>query len=312
MNLELHAEVNADSEGSRLDRFLKDYLGDEISRASIQHWIDSGWVKDGAGKILLKSSYKVSPGENFHISVPPKPPLNLTPVKMDIEVLKETPQYLIIRKPPGIASHSGPGDRSATLVNGLLYKFKELSSIGGKSRPGIVHRLDKPTEGIMIVAKNDQAHAKLSELFRRRNITKKYLAWVQGTLPEGEGTIDAPIGRHPVERLKMTVTPKGRASVTHYRILRTAVSKNGRKFSLIEADLETGRTHQIRVHFQSLRCPVVGDLLYSRNAALFENYGLLLLSYWLEFKDPFTGEEVQIVLTPPPRFESFEANLENF
>ncbi|TGK02993.1 RluA family pseudouridine synthase [Leptospira langatensis] len=312
MNLELHAEANAGSEGSRIDKFLKDFLGDEISRASIQHWIDSGWVKDGSGKIILKPSYKVSPGEEFQISVPPKPPLNLTPVKMDLEVLKETPQYLIIRKPPGIASHSGPGDRSTTLINGLLYKFKELSSIGGEDRPGIVHRLDKPTEGLMIVAKNDTAHAKLSELFRRRNITKKYLAWVQGSLPEGEGTIDKPIGRHPVERLKMTVTTKGRPSITHYQVLQTAVSKNGRKFSLVEADLETGRTHQIRVHLQSLRSPVVGDLLYSRNAHLFENYGLLLLSYWLEFKDPFSGEEVQIVLPIPERFKNFENNLENF
>ncbi|TGK07002.1 RluA family pseudouridine synthase [Leptospira semungkisensis] len=312
MNLELHAEANAESEGSRIDKFLKDFLGDEISRASIQHWIDSGWVQDGSGKIISKSSYKVSPGEEFRISVPPKPPMNLTPVKMDIEVLKETPQYLIIRKPAGIASHSGPGDRSTTLINGLLYKFKELSSIGGEARPGIVHRLDKPTEGLMIVAKNDSAHAKLSELFRRRNITKKYLAWVQGSLPEGEGTIDKPIGRHPVERLKMTVTTKGRPSITHYQVLQTAVSKNGRKFSLIEADLETGRTHQIRVHLQSLRSPVVGDLLYSRNAQLFENYGLLLLSYWLEFTDPFSGEEVQIVLPIPERFKNFENNLENF
>lgn len=312
MNLELHAEVNDESEGTRIDRFLKDYLGDEISRASIQHWIDSGWVVDSSGKAVLKSSYKVSPREEFRISVPPKPPLNLTPIKMDLEVIKETPQYLIIRKPPGIASHSGPGDRSATLVNGLLYKFKELSQAGGEARPGIVHRLDKPTEGLMLVAKTDLAHAKLSELFRKREITKKYLAWVQGTLPEGEGTIDKPIGRHPVERLKMTVTPKGRASVTHYSVLRSLVSNTGRKFSLIEADLETGRTHQIRVHFQSLRTPVVGDLLYSKNAHLFQAYGLLLLSYWLEFQDPFSGEEVKAVLSPPERFLKFEEHLERF
>lgn len=312
MNLELHAEVPDGVEGARIDRFLKDSLGDDISRASIQHWIDSGWVTDQSGKPVTKSSYKVSLGEKFQISVPPKPPMNLAPIKMDIEILRETPEYLIIRKPPGIASHSGPGDRSVTLVNGLLYKFKQLSQTAGDARPGIVHRLDKPTEGLMLVAKTDLAHAKLSELFRKRDITKKYLAWVQGTLPEGEGTIDKPIGRHPVERLKMTVSPKGRASVTHYRILRSAVSSNGRKFSLIEADLETGRTHQIRVHFQSLRTPVVGDLLYSRNAHLFESYGLLLLSYWLEFQDPFSGEEVKVVLPTPERFLKFEEHLERF
>lgn len=312
MNMELRSEVDPEWEGARIDKFLKETLGDEISRASVQHWIDSGWVKDASGKKIDKASYKVRPGETFEISVPPKPPLNLEPIQMNLEVLKETPEYMIIRKPAGIASHSGPGDRSATLVNGLLYKFKELSRIGGEARPGIVHRLDKPTEGLMLVAKNDTAHARLSELFRTRKITKKYLAWTQGSLPDGEGTVDLPIGRHPTERLKMTVTSKGRPSVTHYKVLKTVVSKNGRKFSLVEALLETGRTHQIRVHMQSLRAPVVGDLLYSKNAQIFQSFGLLLLSYHLEFVDPFSKEEVSVILPVPERFLRFEKSTDNF
>ncbi|EQA44020.1 pseudouridine synthase, RluA family [Leptospira broomii serovar Hurstbridge str. 5399] len=312
MNLELRAQADPEWEGSRIDKFLKATLGDEISRATVQHWIDSGWVKGNSGRIIDKSSYKVTSGEIFEISVSPKPPLNLEPIQMDLEVLKETINYMIIRKPPGIASHSGPGDRSATLVNGLLYKFKELSQLGGEARPGIVHRLDKPTEGLMLIAKNDVAHAKLSDLFRKREITKKYLAWTQGSLPEGEGTIDLPIGRHPTERLKMTVSPKGRPSVTHYKVLKTLVSKSGRKFSLVEALLETGRTHQIRVHMQSQRSPVVGDLLYSRNAPIFESFGLLLVSYHLEFTDPFSGEEVRIILPIPERFIRFETSTDRF
>ncbi|PJZ69962.1 23S rRNA pseudouridylate synthase [Leptospira perolatii] len=312
MSLELTATVGEEWVGERIDRFLKSALGDEISRSSVQKWIDDLCVRTAEGLEINKSSYKVQLGEVFLIQIPPKPPLNLEPIRMDLEVLKESPEYLIIRKPPGIASHSGPGDRSVSLVNGLLYRFKELSQLGGEARPGIVHRLDKPTEGLMIIAKNDFAHSKLGELFRSRNIVKKYLAWVQGSLPEGEGVIDLPIARHPNERLKMTISPKGRPSRTLYKILKTVSSKSGRKFSLVEATLETGRTHQIRVHFQSQKAPIVGDLLYSKNAQLFMSFGLMLLSYHLSFQDPFTGENVSVTLPLPERFQKFETGIDKF
>ncbi len=227
---------------------------------------------------------------------------------MELPVILERENFLIIHKPSGIASHSGPGDRSPSLVNGLIYHFKELSKMGGEARPGIVHRLDKPTEGLILIAKNDRAHGKLSELFRKREIEKKYYAWVQGHPPEESGTIDLPIARHPVERLKMTVSPKGRRSITHYKVLKYINSRSGRKFSFIEVGLETGRTHQIRVHFQNQRCPVVGDLLYSRAGSQFESYGLQLLSYFLKFKDPFTNEKIEAILPLSERFLRFEKN----
>nr|EMN19571.1 pseudouridine synthase, RluA family [Leptospira santarosai serovar Arenal str. MAVJ 401] len=312
MNLELKAEVLEELSGSRLDRFLKFSFGDEVSRATIQKWIECGYVRDQDQKILDKNSWKVKAGDRYFLSIPPRPPLNLEPIPMVLPVVLERENYLIIHKPPGIASHSGPGDRSPSLVNGLLHHFKELSKIGGETRPGIVHRLDKPTEGLMLIAKNDRAHGKLSELFRKREIEKKYYAWVQGHPPAETGTIDLPIARHPVERLKMTVSPKGRKSVTHYKVLKYINSRSGRKFSFVEVGLETGRTHQIRIHFQSQRCPVVGDLLYSRNGSQFESYGLQLLSYYLRFKDPFTREEIEATLDLSERFLRFEKNAPLF
>ncbi len=175
MNLELKAEVLEELSGSRLDRFLKFSFGDEVSRATIQKWIECGYVRDQDQKILDKNSWKVKAGDRYFLSIPPRPPLNLEPIPMVLPVVLERENYLIIHKPPGIASHSGPGDRSPSLVNGLLHHFKELSKIGGETRPGIVHRLDKPTEGLMLIAKNDRAHGKLSELFRKREIEKKIL-----------------------------------------------------------------------------------------------------------------------------------------
>ncbi|AYV56137.1 RluA family pseudouridine synthase [Leptospira kmetyi] len=312
MNLELKAEVSEEFTGNRLDRFLKFSFGDEVSRASIQKWIESGYVRNQDEKVFDKSSWKVKTGEQYFLSIPPRPPLNLEPIPMALPVILERENYLIIHKPPGIASHSGPGDRSPSLVNGLLYHFKELSKAGGEARPGIVHRLDKPTEGLILIAKNDRAHGKLSELFRKREIEKKYYAWVQGHPPDEAGTIDLPISRHPVERLKMTISPKGRRSVTHYKVLKYINSRSGRKFSFVEIGLETGRTHQIRVHFQSQRCPVVGDLLYSRVGAQYESYGLQLIAYSLRFIDPFTGEKIEATLPLSERFLRFEKNAPQF
>lgn len=312
MNLELKAEVSEEFAGNRLDRFLKFSFGDEVSRASIQKWIESGYVRNQDEKVFDKSSWKVKTGEQYFLSIPPRPPLNLEPIPMALPVILERENYLIIHKPPGIASHSGPGDRSPSLVNGLLYHFKELSKAGGEARPGIVHRLDKPTEGLILIAKNDRAHGKLSELFRKREIEKKYYAWVQGHPPDEAGTIDLPISRHPVERLKMTISPKGRRSITHYKVLKYINSRSGRKFSFVEIGLETGRTHQIRVHFQSQRCPVVGDLLYSRVGAQYESYGLQLISSSLRFIDPFSGEKIEAILPLSERFLRFEKNAPQF
>ncbi|EMF99434.1 RNA pseudouridine synthase domain protein [Leptospira borgpetersenii str. 200701203] len=164
-------------------------FGDEMSRATIQKWIECGYVCNQDRKICDKSSWKVKAGEQYFLSIPPRPPLNLEPIPMTLPVVLEREDYLIIHKPPGIASHSGPGDRSPSLVNGLLHHFKELSKVGGEARPGIVHRLDKPTEGLMLIAKNDRAHGKLSELFRKREIEKNIMLGFKDIFPQRQARL---------------------------------------------------------------------------------------------------------------------------
>lgn len=306
----IETKVPDSYEGYRLDLFLLESLSDDLSRSTIQSWIRQGGVRR-EGIPILKSGYKVSEGETFEITSIAKPKINLEPVKMDIPVLYEEEDFWIVHKPPGIATHPGPGDRSITLVNGLLHQFSQLSSQSGSTRPGIVHRLDKPTEGVLIVARNDRAHAYLSKLFMERKMNKVYYAWVLQTPPETEGTIDQPIGRHPKERLKMMVRPDGRRAITHYKTIAVINSKKGRKFSLLEIHLETGRTHQIRVHLLSIGCPIVGDLLYSRSGMEYKKYGLMLISKSIQFTHPKDQHDVLAQIEFPKRYTDFEKNCVN-
>ncbi|MCE9501476.1 MAG: RluA family pseudouridine synthase, partial [Leptospira sp.] len=170
----IEATVTEEYENLRLDHFLNQYTGDEISRTSIQKWIQAGFVHKPGSDPILKSNYKVSMGEQFQVHIPPKPKIGLEPVEMTIPIVKEFDDFVIINKPAGIASHGGPGDSSPSLVNGLLFYFRELSKAGGEIRPGIVHRLDKPTSGLMIIAKNDRAHIALANKFQKREIEKTY------------------------------------------------------------------------------------------------------------------------------------------
>jgi len=289
----------------RLDLFLMETLSDDLSRSTIQSWIRQGGVIKN-GKEILKTGHKVSSGEIYEITSIAKPKVNLEPVSMNIPIIWEDKDFWIVHKPAGIATHPGPGDRSITLVNGLLFQFNQLSSQSGTSRPGIVHRLDKPTEGVLIVARNDKAHAYLSKLFMERSIHKVYYAWVLQSPAETEGTIDLPIGRHPKERLKMIVRPDGRRAITHYKTIQVINSKKGRKFSLVEIHLETGRTHQIRVHMQAIGCPIVGDLLYSKSGNDYKKYGLMLISKSIGFEHPISKEKVYAEIAFPKRFVDFE------
>lgn len=307
----LTVNVTEEYANDRLDVFLNKVTGDEISRSTIQKFIKGGQVRLSSDeKVKLKPNYTVTIGECFVVDIFPKRPLSLEPVKMDIQIVKEFEDFAIINKPAGLSSHGGPGDLSPSLVNGLLYYFKDLSKEGGEIRPGIVHRLDKPTSGLMVIAKNDKAHIALSKMFQSRTIEKTYYAWLVQSPRLHTGRIDLPIGRHPTERLKMCIRKDGRRSVTNYKIIKTISSKKHRMYSLAEISLETGRTHQIRVHFQSMGCPVVGDMLYSRSGNEFSKYGLLLFSQKLKFIHPFSQENVEVELDFPENFKLFEKEAE--
>ena len=304
--MKLTFETKEEDKNLRLDHFLTHATGDEISRTSIQKWIKQGCVVQTLTNQTVKAGQKVKVGEIFSINIPPRANSHLLPIQMDLSVLLDETDFMIINKPAGIASHGGPEDNRPSLVNGLLYHFKELSKFGGESRPGIVHRLDKPTSGVMIIAKNDRAHIALSGMFQKREIEKKYFAWLLQSPKSPLGRIESKIGRHPTERLKMCIRDTGRKAITNYKIIKTINSRKGRVFSLAEVTIETGRTHQIRVHFQSLGCPVVGDMLYSRSGSEFEKYGLLLFSQMIQFKHPFENRDIKVELPFPANFMNFE------
>lgn len=306
--MQIFLEVSEDYDAQRLDVFLKEKAGDDLSRSTVQKWIDSGFVTNQTTeKEIRKNGHKVTAGETYVVQIVARPPSRLEPVQMDIPVLYEEDEFMVIHKKPGIACHSGPGDDQPSLVNGLLYQFKNLSGVGGERRPGIVHRLDKPTEGVLLIAKTDRAHAALSKLFQDRLVKKTYYVWVLQAPVEAEGTIRLPIGRNPVERIKMCVREDGRDAITHYKSEKIIQTHTGRKFSFLKIGLETGRTHQIRVHLSKIGCPVVGDTLYSKSAKDYLQYGLLLFSKELEFEHPFEkGKIVKVDIDFPERFKTFE------
>jgi 23S rRNA pseudouridine1911/1915/1917 synthase len=265
------------------------------------------------GEPNKKNGYRVTQGEQFSILIPPRPASRLDPIPMDIPILYDEEEFMVIHKKPGIACHSGPGDDQPSLVNGLLYQFKELSSVGGERRPGIVHRLDKPTEGVLLIAKSDRAHAALSKLFQERKVKKEYNAWVLQSPVEALGTIRFPIGRHPVERIKMCVREDGREAITHYKTEQIIQTQTGRKFSFLSVQIETGRTHQIRVHLQKIGCPVVGDSLYSRSAKEYAQYGMLLFSRQISFPHPFQPDKIiDVSLDFPERFTTFARKCKSY
>jgi 23S rRNA pseudouridine1911/1915/1917 synthase len=306
----LYSTVDEENSGLRLDQFLAKSNGEEISRTSFQKWIKAGCVSLLPETVIKKPGYIVSPEEEYEIKIPIKPAFALKPIPMDIQVIKDFKDFMVINKPAGLASHGGPGDTEPSLVNGLLYYFKELSTLGGIERPGIVHRLDKPTSGVMVVAKNDKAHFALSKMFQNKQVYKRYYAWLIQTPKVASGRIEEPIGRHPKERIKMCVRKDGRKAITNYKIIRTVSSRRGRFYSLAEVEIETGRTHQIRVHFQNMGCPVVGDMLYSRTGEQFKKYGLLLFSQKIRFQHPFSQEIVEVELDFPSVFTQFESEAE--
>lgn len=251
----LSFSVRPEDKGKRLDVYLSE-TDPALSRSQIVRLIDDGKVQVNNKRI--KSSYRTKPHDHITVEIPPPAPLELKPEKVAFEVIYEDEDIMVLSKPAGVVVHPGAGHKEGTLVHGLLEHCQTLSGIGGVLRPGIVHRLDRDTSGLLVVAKSDRAHQQLSGQFKTGRVNKKYVALVYGTFQEKEGLIERPIGRHPVHRKKMSVQAKmGREARTLWKVL-----KASKDISLLEITIHTGRTHQIRVHLASIAHPVVGDSVY--------------------------------------------------
>jgi len=330
-------DVSEEARGQRLDQFLAAQL-EGVSRSRVQMLIDQGDVL--VGEEREKASFKLRGGERIRITGEPHPaPLKATAEDIPLDVVYEDSDLAVINKPAGMMVHAGSGQNEdarskGTLVNALLYRFKKLSSTGGDLRPGIVHRLDKDTSGLIVVAKNDRAHQALGEMFASRQMKKTYIALVEGDLEEAKGTVTAALSRDPMRRTRMTTMPNenARSAVSHYEVVRRLKTRFG-KFTLVRVRIETGRTHQIRVHLASLGHPVVGDTLYggagqltdqvasnaatsraARRKAEPERLRLgrnFLHAARLEFKHPRTGKALELEAPLPKELEGFLERLKS-
>ena len=252
--------VSAEEAHQRLDLFLSRKL-EKFSRSALQRWIESGHVTVQGER--CKANYQVKAGETIQIDPPPQEPLKLVPESIPLQIVYEDDVLVVVDKPAGMVVHPGAGNRQGTLANALLHYFQAISQVG-TIRPGIVHRLDKSTSGLMVVAKNDQAHEFLADQFKAREVEKRYLALVHGRLKEKEGTVDVALGRDPRMRTRMSTTrgQRSRRALTRYQVIRYYPD-----LTYVQASPLTGRTHQIRVHFQHLGHPVVGDETYGKKAS---------------------------------------------
>ena len=284
--------------GQRLDQWLHARLP-EFSRSRIQEWIKTGTVLVNGASV--RASYTLRGGESIATEPTERAPLEATAEDIPLKALYEDADLVAIDKPAGMVVHAGAGVHSGTLVNALLHRFAELSGVGGAMRPGIVHRLDRYTSGVLLVAKNDTAHQRLAEQFAGREVTKVYLALVQGTVKSETGRIEKPIARDPHHRTRMTARLKeGRAAWSEYRVLRRLEG-----FTLLEVRIGTGRTHQIRVHLASIGHAVAGDTLYGAAGAGRDRF--FLHAYRIAFHQPTTGEALEVV---SPLAADLEAWLE--
>ena len=280
-----------DNEGLRIDKYLS--LKIDMSRSKIQKLIENDLVL--VNNKSINSNYKVVINDIIEIEKnETDSPENLIPSDIKVDIIYENDDLLVINKPSGLVVHPAPGNYTDTLVNALIGKY-QLSN--NENRPGIVHRLDKDTSGLMLVAKNDFAHERLSSMIEKREVERYYIALVEGVLPSDTGDIDAPIGRDPKNRERMTVTNiNSKRAFTHFKVL-----ERYKNATLIECKLETGRTHQIRVHMKYIGHPVVNDPVYSKIVS-FNTFGQLLHSYKIKFFNPRDGELLEFMVKPPTEF----------
>jgi 23S rRNA pseudouridine1911/1915/1917 synthase len=291
----------------RIDIFLVSAIEDNFSRTYIQKLIKDNRVTVN-GKIV-KSNHKLKSGELIVLNIPSPEILDMQPENIPLEIIFQDKSIAVINKQYGLAVHPGAGLSSGTLVNALLYHIKDLSSIGGVERPGIVHRLDRDTAGLMVIAKNDVSHRNLVEQFSERHIYKEYMAIVRGKPNEEKGSIKTFIDRHPIYRHKMTVSPKGKFAHTDYEVVKTFLTRDG-AYSLVKIIIHTGRTHQIRVHFSSIGNPVIGDPIYSKPHLKYKDLKLMLASVTLKFEHPENKKELSFSTELPPHMKAFINQLE--
>ncbi|MFB3168800.1 RluA family pseudouridine synthase [Neobacillus sp. 179-C4.2 HS] len=288
--------------GDRIDKVIST-LDEEWSRTQVQQWIKEGNVLVNGQKI--KTNYKCSMNDEIEITIPDPELLDVIPEEMDLDIYFEDKDVLVVNKPSGMVVHPAPGHLTGTLVNGLMAHCKDLSGINGVLRPGIVHRIDKDTSGLLMVAKNDMAHEKLVNQLVEKTVTRKYRAIVHGVIPHDFGTIDAPLGRDTKDRQSMTVVDNGKHAVTHFHVI-----ERFKDFTFVECQLETGRTHQIRVHMKYIGYPLAGDPKYGPKKTLDIN-GQALHAGILGFNHPRTNEYLEFEAPLPKEFEELLEQLRN-
>lgn len=295
--------VEENTQKKRIDSYIVD-KNINLSRTAIKRLLDEGKILVNGKK--QKPSYKPEVGDIITIEIMKPKVVELKPQDIPIDIIYEDKDIIVVNKPKGMVVHPANGNPDGTLVNAILAKCKDsLSGIGGEIRPGIVHRLDKDTSGLLIIAKNDQAHINMSKQIQDRKVIKKYIALVKGVIGENTATIDMPIARSTKDRKKMAVDPKGKEAITHYKVL-----QRYDKYTLLEIKIDTGRTHQIRVHMSYIGHPVVGDMQYSNGKNEFGIEGQMLHSKYLEFDHPITGKRLKLEAPLPEYFEQVLNELE--
>ncbi|MGV3243745.1 RluA family pseudouridine synthase [Staphylococcus sp. 11261D007BR] len=285
----------------RIDKVLPE-LNSDWSRSQIQDWIKEGQVEVNGKQV--KANYKVKINDHIVVTEKEAVKADIKPENLNLDIYYEDDDVAIVYKPKGMVVHPSPGHYTGTLVNGLMYQMKNLSGINGEIRPGIVHRIDKDTSGLLMIAKNDIAHRHLVEQLMAKTVTRKYTALVHGHIPHEFGTIDAPIGRHKNDRQSMAVVDDGKEAVTHFNVL-----ESFKQYTLVECQLETGRTHQIRVHMKYIGYPLVGDPKYGPKKTLNMD-GQALHAGVIGFEHPTTGEYIERIAPLPEEFQQMITQIQ--
>ena len=297
-------KIGEENVNYRIDKLVP-ILNENITRMLAQKLLDEG-------KILVndkkeKPSYKVKVNDIISIEIPEAQETEIIPEDIPLDVLYEDDYIIVVNKAKGMVVHPANGNYTGTLVNALLYRCKDsLSGIGGEKRPGIVHRLDKDTSGVLMVAKCDKAHINLSDQIKEHKVKKTYIALVKGIVKDNEATIDMPIGRSKKDRKKMDIDKNGKNAITHFKVL-----KRYQGYTLLKVNIETGRTHQIRVHLSTIGYPIVGDMVYSTGKNEFNVEGQMLHAWRIEFTHPITEEKMNIEAPLPQYFEDVLKKLED-
>ncbi len=293
--------VSSEHKKERIDKYITESI-DNVSRSQVQLWISEGHVTVNSG--VVKANAKLAEGDLVVLQIPEPKAVEIIPEDIPLEVVYEDSDVIVINKPRGLVVHPAPGHTSGTLVNALMHHCKDLSGINGELRPGIVHRIDKDTSGLLMAAKNDRAHASLAAQLKDHSVNRRYIALAHGHLSHDQGTIDAPIGRDTNDRKMFTVTERNsKHAVTHFN-----VTERINDYTLLELKLETGRTHQIRVHLKFIGHPLVGDPIYGRNKGI-KMQGQALHAAILGFVHPTTGEYLEFSAPLPQDMEDVLASL---